>query len=671
MQKITRSAPLQNATSRYICALCATLFIHWGAHASNSAAGIQIADLTSVPLENLLNIEVQSASRYPQKMGDAPSFVSVVTSKEIKTFGWRTLAEILRSMPGLYITNDRSYSYLGARGFLRSGDYNPRFLLTIDGVRVNEPTYDQAMIGSEFVLDVDLIDRVEYAPGPGSSVYGSNAFFGVINVITKRARDFNGVQVATEVGSAGLRKGRATIGLQGESGSEILLSATSSHTDGRDLRFPEFPGQVARRMDYERAQSVFAKGSAGPFSFSLTHSERSKGTPTASYSQDFGDPRSRTVDNQTLFNLGYNKSVFENTDLTATLFANQYEFQGVYAYAPVLNIDRTKANWWGGELKLVSNDSRYGKLIIGLDYQKSGPISQRNFDAPPDYLEILNLKSSNSRLGIFAHSEISLHKDLLLNAGLRYDKNSVLDKDALNPRLGLIYKLSPATSVKLLYGRSYRVPNVYELYYEYPGDQKPNPGLQAEKIASYEVGVEHRLSPESRVRISAFCNKVNGLITQARDPDDGLLVFQNMDKATATGIEGELLYTWQDGTRLRTSLSWQDVKGDATGETTTNAPKYLGKLNLSTPFYKNIWRAGLEVQYVAARNTLLNRRLHGYTLANLTLFSDRLLKGLEFSASIHNLLNHRYADPVGPEFLQDALLQDGRTIRVKLSYSFN
>ena len=88
-------------------------------------------------------MEVYSASRFNQKSTQAPSNVTVLTSADVRAYGWRTLADALRSIRGLYTSNDRSYSYLGARGFLRPGDLNTRFLLQIDGTRINDPVFDQ------------------------------------------------------------------------------------------------------------------------------------------------------------------------------------------------------------------------------------------------------------------------------------------------------------------------------------------------------------------------------------------------------------------------------------------------------------------------------------------------------------------------------------------------
>ena len=135
-----------------------------------------------------------------------------MTADEIKKFGYRTLGDILRSVRGFYVTYDRNYSYVGVRGFSRPSDYNTRLLLLIDGHRLNENLYDSVYVGTEAVLDVDLIERVEIIRGPSSSLYGSNAFFAVINIITKSGRDLQGVEGSAEAGSFHTYKGRLSAG---------------------------------------------------------------------------------------------------------------------------------------------------------------------------------------------------------------------------------------------------------------------------------------------------------------------------------------------------------------------------------------------------------------------------------------------------------------------------
>jgi outer membrane receptor for ferrienterochelin and colicins len=138
-------------------------------------------------LEQLLGIEIQSvfgASRFLQKSTEAPAAVTVITADEIWRYGWRTLADVLRSVRGFYVTDDRSWAYVGVRGFQRTGDYNTRILLLIDGRRTNDNIYDQALVQEDFLVDLAEVERIEVIRGPSSSLYGSNAFSGVINIVT-------------------------------------------------------------------------------------------------------------------------------------------------------------------------------------------------------------------------------------------------------------------------------------------------------------------------------------------------------------------------------------------------------------------------------------------------------------------------------------------------------
>ena len=247
-------------------------------------------DLTELSLEQLLNVSIIGASKYEQKQDEVAAAVSIITRSEIKTFGWRTLAEALASLPGIHNTYDRQYNYLGTRGFGLPGDFNTRILLTINGNRVNDVVFDQASIGRDFPLDLDLIERIEFIPGPGGAVYGQNAMFGVVNVVTRTGSGVDGTELAASYRSPqAAREGRVTWGKMLDNGVDVLLSASGFKARGEDLFF-NYPSAgpggtdvsgIARGMDGERNKEFFSHLARGPLSFDFTYGDRRKDDPTA------------------------------------------------------------------------------------------------------------------------------------------------------------------------------------------------------------------------------------------------------------------------------------------------------------------------------------------------------------------------------------------------------
>jgi iron complex outermembrane receptor protein len=223
-----------------------------------------------VPLEQLMyNFQVQSvygASKHEQRLSEAPSSVSIIDAEEVKLYGHRNFAELLQSVRSIYISYDRNYSYVGLRGFNRPGDYSSRVLVLVNGHRVNENVFDSVLIGYEFPLDVDTIDRLEVIRGPSSSIYGNNAFFGVINVITKDAAKMNGLEVSTSYGSFESWKGRVSYGKIFSNDVHLVLSGSFYDSEGQDrLYYPEYNTRSNRvnfgrteHTDYERYYKAFA-----------------------------------------------------------------------------------------------------------------------------------------------------------------------------------------------------------------------------------------------------------------------------------------------------------------------------------------------------------------------------------------------------------------------------
>jgi len=163
--------------------------VFWALVAAPTGASGQSSDIMDLSPEALKHVQVYSASMYMQSDREAPSSVTVITAEQIRQFGYRTLADALRSVRGFEVTYDRNYAYVGVRGFSSPGGYNDQVLLLINGQRLNDNVYNSAQVGTEFPLDIDLIERIEIVRGPSSSLYGASAFLAVINVITKKSAE--------------------------------------------------------------------------------------------------------------------------------------------------------------------------------------------------------------------------------------------------------------------------------------------------------------------------------------------------------------------------------------------------------------------------------------------------------------------------------------------------
>jgi len=646
--------------------------------AVTAAAQEKTKDLGEASLEELGSIQVYSASKHLQSTSDAPASVTVITADEIQKYGYRTLAEILQSVRGFYITYDRENSFVGVRGFGRLGDWNSRILLLIDGHRINDNLLGDAFLGTEFLVDVDLIERVEIIRGPSSSLYGAQAFLAVINVITRKAAQLKGVELSIAPSSFGTYEGRATYGGQYR-GIDMLFSGTFYDSQGQTLFFPQFDSPatnygITRNTDYENSQHILAAISFRGFTLQGLFSARDRGVPTAYFGAVFNDPRTRNLDYHQYFDLSYQHTIGEKWELVARTSYDQARLQAPVALTTGLPDGSTtvdtfsfRGNWWDSEAKLSRTLFEKHEITVGTEITDNLRQDQGN------YTPIGNVFSTDYGTSViwalYGQDEFAITSKLTLSAGLRYDHYSIFGGTA-NPRLGLIYHLFEPTTLKLLYGTAFRAPEPYEVTPGYGPFYEDNHGLKPETIRSVEVVLEQALGQHFKLSGSVFQNRIENLISLETDPSNSQSTYRNAGKARATGTEIELDGQWEGGVKSTASYSYTSTQDGDTHETLSNSPSSLAKLNVILPVVKQRIFASFNAQYTSSRLTLAGNTVSGFSVFNATLLGHALGKHMDLSASVYNLLDKKYFDPGRPEDVQDAIQQDGRSFRIKITGRF-
>lgn len=634
-------------------------------------------ELKKIPLEELANVEIDSvytASRFMQLLTEAPSHVTIVYGSDIKKYGYRNLADIIGAVTGFYVTYDRNYAYIGTRGFSPPGDYNTRVLLLLDGKRINDNIFYTAYIGNEFILDVDLIDRIEIVRGPGSSLYGSNAFFGVINVITRRGNQIRGTEVSGEAGSFDTYKGRVTYGEKIGNKIDIVLSASVYGSKGQNLYYREFDDAStnygrAEHADGESYRSAFANIYTNGLNIQGAYISRKKVIPTAPWNTVFNTDETFSVDSLGFLDVQYEKEIIGQDLLLARMTYNRYVYQGSYLYdrPPItVNKDYSAGSYLNGEISYMRKVSEKHIITGGLEYQYNTSQKQKNYDEDPYHLYFYD-KRKSKQWGVYVQDELKVGDNFLLNAGLRFD-NYTHFKGSLSPRISLIYRLKD-TAFKLIYGEAFRAPNFYELYYNDENvTTKANPHLSPEKIYTYQMVIEY-FYRQYRFAISPYYYEIKNLISQDVDPCDGLLVFRNMEKVYGRGFELEIEGRPKAGIEGRIGYSYNISKSTSMGGQLINSPKHMIKFNLFAPIVRDRVSFGLETQYTGKRKLKNGSYAGGAVVLNGNL---RIAgpKGLEISVSVYNLLDKKFSHPGSGEHAQGKLKQDGTRLRIKMDYKF-
>ena len=617
-------------------------------------------------LEALLQREVEGPSRYAQSLLDAPAAVSVIGRKESALLGHVTVGEMMGRLPGIYIGDSRQYSTVGMRGFSRPGDYNARLLMAIDGFRVNDALYDQALPQYEFPLVAEWVKRVELVHGPSSSVYGGNALLGVVNLVTMDGSDAPGLRLLGSLGSFGSRRAMAQYGSADAGGGDLFVGLNLWRSEGENLELPELglPGNRVNGLDGTRYASLFAKYRLGAWRATVSAMQRDKDVATAPYDSVPGAAGTGYRDRYAFAELGYDEGWSRELRRSLRVGIGYSSFVGRYAYADGLfNRDDAHTDWLSLDARLQWRGWLNHDLMLGLDARLVPEGVQRNYDEQP-YRSVLDSDRHTRGLGLYLQDQWRLSEAWQLTTGLRLDAIESFGAE-WSPRVALVYRARPGEALKLMAGRAFRAPNLAERFYADGISQVANPALNPEHLDTLELAWERSLDARTALTLHAYHTRLRGMIEMVMPEDGGAGRYENVSRVTTRGldlgVEQRLPGDWQ----WRADLSLVDARNG--GQHLSNSPRWLAKGHLIAPLAAH-WSLGLEAQAMARRTGAVS--VPGYLTANALLRYTGWRQQV-LSLRVKNAADVRYWDPAGPE--NAALLrvpQERRNLRVDWQINF-
>jgi len=633
----------------------------WAQQSQPPAAEPSLEMLLNTPLNALpRDIEISTASRTRQSADAAPSITYLLTSQDIRNYQLRTLGEILQFLPGIYITNDGSFHYIGVRGLGRHADFNSRLLFLIDGIRANDNIGDAMLIGNDALIDVESIDRIEFTPGPGSALYGNNAFFGVINIITKGAGRLHGVALSMQLDSLQQQQLRVSWAHREQANWESWFSASLNERPNIPLLYPA-PEQIAHLLqsghneDFYRLQGGFQSHG---WTWQGAMNQRQLLMPIGLSPQRTPD-LNKLTDQNYLLKLSKKIAFSVEWELDAKFSQSGLSFQRELPYRDVSSSQRvleTKLDgrWRLVELHLMNRSFDQHLLMAGAEHQQDleQQITIGDQGDPASFTFI----GDNRRTGFYLQDLWQIFPQHTIVLGARVDE-SKRGPTVTSPRLAWIWQTRADMTLKLMHGSAFRVANLNE-FSNNAFSQSAVPS--EEKITTTELAWQHYLNSQLHYRLSAFRSDITDLIEL--NPFSG--AFINGSPLRSRGFDAGIEYRGARQQQIRFNWSWQQTAYEEQHKLLENSPHHLVNLTYSQPLFKPEFIFSWHSRAVSRRETLLEK-LPGYLLHNVHLFWQ-ISAELETTLGINNLTGTRYDDQ--PSLAAPPIRQVERTIRLGLTW---
>lgn len=564
----------------------------------------------------------------------APAVATVITAEELEAIGATTLSEALTLVPGVNVTYRSQGDLYVIRGIQSDSNFNPEVTILIDGVPQNDVHFGNAR---KFTSQIPWqnIARIEVIRGPGSAIYGADAFAGVINIVTKRPSEVHGVELGIRGGSFDTGELRGTV--KNEIGDTTsVLSVQARTTDGHEPWIEEdaqtywdqifgtnaslAPGNMQTWVDDYNLMWDLRRDK---WQLRLRNAGRTMGitgivgalddqgkTESQYYSADlrFHDPR--FSDNWTVsWDTGYLRYEILAKDthaFPAGAFGGAFP-EGVLD-DPGYTEDRTRTELSGVYSGFSKHVLRIG---TGGEYARVYDMTEaRNFTYSPFGMpiptgtyealsedEMFSQEKDRTVLFAYVQDEWTLAQDWALTTGIRYDNYSDFGS-TINPRVALVWTTRQDLTTKLLAGKAFRAPTLLDLYAQNTPSIIGNPDVEPVEIQTYELAFDYRPTSKLRTGLGFFYHDISNQIGVTTTPLGSLV--DNVEGQTGNGFEVDFRWEMSTSMTLRGYYAHQKNELKEIHVSPGNAPENSANLRFDWRFMP-AWYFNTNMRWVADR----------------------------------------------------------------------
>jgi outer membrane receptor protein involved in Fe transport len=588
--------------------------------------------------------EITAASRRTEAVEDALASVSLVPEEEIRAFGYQDVYDALAGTRGVYQTPSSRDASLGVRGFSPLGSLGRHLLVTLDGHTTNDDRTGRSFVGPDLLVDLQDVERIELVRGPGSAVYGSGAFSGVVNVVT---RDGDSVQrPRLSVAANGVRTARASGGVstaQGERG--VWLSGGALTSQGDEVAFEPF-------ADGADSATLQARAWSGDLTVQGYLDARDQRLSTGSDAHVGGT--------RAFLEARYEPKIGEKVEVFGRVYVDRSTLQGTYpeGSGDPVSAESWSGIWGGPEVRIVASPSAWLRLSGGAELvlHPLAELHETWVDADASALEA---SATSQRFSSYATVDVDLADRFAASIGGRVDA-SPSAVATWSPQAALQVWLDADDRLAARFGQAYRGPSAYEIVH---GDDGPpdlvGASLAPETIVSGEGEYTHAFSDVTSVVGAVYYNAIRA------DIEESLA-----DNVNIAGLEIEARRDWRQGYMVCATQSVQRATAGTgrTGEAIPNAPELLTGVKAAAPIRGAAATLATRLRWETDRLTALGTASDPVLLWDVTASGHVPGARLDYAAGVRNLFDWEYGWPGSAA--EETVPQPGRTLFAEATLRF-